>query len=398
VFTRTTAYNKILNLTKRIRVLQGGTSAGKTVAVLLYLITIAQTQKLSISIVSESLPHLKRGAIRDFLNIMREHNYYKDDEWNRTNFTYQFDNGSYIEFFNADDPQKLRGARRDILFVNEANNISYNAFEQMEVRTRLFVILDYNPVAEFWVHEELIPVHDHDFLILTYKDNEALDDNIIRAIESRKHNANWWRVYGLGQVGYNEGQVFKDWKDIEFIPEEARLVRYGLDFGYTNDPSAIVAVYKWNDAFILDEVIYNTGQSNKELANHIRHHADLTFCDMENQYQNVVETLTIADSAEPKSIDDMKRFGLRITGALKGPGSINYGIETVQNCDIYVTKRSLNIWKEQRNYLWKVDRDGKSLNVPEDQFNHSMDAIRYAIGDLKKRRSVKVFSKKPSGF
>lgn len=372
MYQPTTALMEILALKKRIKIIQGGTSAGKTIAILLYLVQRAQSEKLSISVVSESMPHLKRGAIRDFLNIMQNHNYYNPNEWNRSDSTYNFSPPyptSYIEFFSADDPAKLRGARRDILFINECNNVAHSAYEQLEVRTRLEVILDFNPVSEFWVHTEVMPHVEHDFLKLTYKQNEALDPAIIASIESRKHNKNWWRVYGLGEVGILEGQVYQNWKPLKEVPKEAQLVRRGLDFGYTNHPTAIVDIYQWNNAFILDEQEYRTGMKNPDIAKKIQ---GLPEPDM----------LVVADSAEPKSIDELKGYDINIIGAVKGPGSVDFGIQAVQDQQIFVTERSHNIWKEQRNYLWKLDKQGKPLNVPEDVFNHCMDAARYAIADI----------------
>ena len=248
MFQKTTALNKITNLKKRVRIIQGGTSAGKTIGVVLELIDLAQRDRRSISIVSECLPHLKRGAMRDFLNIMQEHRYYKESSHNKTDNIYTFETGSYIEFFPADDPLKMKGGRRDILFMNECNHVSYAAYQQLEVRTKDLVILDYNPESEFWVHTEVMPHTEHDFLKLTYKDNEALDPRIIQSIESRKHNKNWWRVYGEGEIGVKEGQVYQNWIPLDEVPDEAELKRYGLDFGYTNHPTGIVAVYVWNDA------------------------------------------------------------------------------------------------------------------------------------------------------
>lgn len=369
MFQQTQALRKILNLKRRIKVIQGGTSAGKTVAILLYLIDKAQRNELSISIVSESLPHLKRGAMRDFFSIMRTHHYYKEEFHNKTDYTYNFETGSYIEFFGADDPSKLRGPRRDVLFLNEANNLPYSAFEQLEVRTRDEIIIDFNPVSEFWAHTEVIPHMEHDFLKLTYKDNEALEPSIVQSIESRKDKPNWWKVYGLGEIGTKEGQIYPEWQQLDKIPEEAELVRRGLDFGYTNNPTAIVDIYRWNNAFILDEQEYRVGMKNGQIAQKI---LSLPH----------PETLVIADSAEPKSIDEIKAHGVRhIMPSTKGPGSVNHGIDTVLDQKIYTTKRSTNIHKENRNYLWKQDKDGNNLNVPENIFDHALDAARYALVD-----------------
>ena len=197
-FQLTTATKKILALKKRIRAIQGGTSASKTVSIVLYLINKAQSEdNLVISIVSESLPHLRRGVMQDFLLIMENHNYFKDSRWNKSEFTYQFETGSKIEFFSVDQPEKVKGARRDILFINEANNIPFETFNQLEVRTKNEVWLDWNPTNSFWFYDELLGKRDDiDHIILTYKDNEALDENIVRTLELRKGNKNWWKVYG----------------------------------------------------------------------------------------------------------------------------------------------------------------------------------------------------------
>lgn len=205
-------------------------------------------------------------------------------------------------------------------------------------------------------------------MILTYKDNEGLSQSIVNSIESRKGNKNWWAVYGLGQLGEVEGKMYKDWAIVDEIPHEARLERYGLDFGYAVDPAALVAIYYYNGGYILDEVLYQKGMSNKRLADTIL---------------NLPLALVIADSAEPKSIDELKEYGISILPAKKGQGSVNQGIQYVQDKKMSMTKRSLNLIKEYRNYLWKTDRDGNILTVPEDSFNHSMDAIRYGMDSLK---------------
>jgi phage terminase large subunit len=371
-FIETTAFRKIAGLTKRIRIIQGGTSASKTISILLYLIAYAQTDKKKTltSVVAESIPHLKRGAIRDFKNIMQEHNYWDESRWSASDSIYTFETGSQIEFFSTDNGDKLRGARRDRLFMNEANNNTFEAFEQLEVRTKEFIILDYNPTNEFWALIELKDKRDDvDFIILTYKDNEGLPPEIIATIEQRKNRANWWRVYGEGQLGEVEGRIYTNWAIIDSIPHEARLERRGLDFGYTNDPSAIVDVYYYNGGYILNEICYVKGQSNKQLAD--------TILAQEKQ------CLVIADSAEPKSIDEIRSYGVNIQPATKGQGSLNQGIQYVQDQTISMTKNSLNLIKEYRNYLWSTDKTGKTLNEPEGGLDHAMDAVRYALVSFK---------------
>ena len=377
---------------KRIRAIPGGTSASKTVSIILHLITLAQADKIPTltSIVSESFPHLKRGAMRDFLLIMKQHNYFKDSLWNKTDSTYTLETGSKIEFFSIDQPDKVRGARRDRLFINEANNIPFDAFEQLEVRTKDFIFLDWNPSAEFWYYTEVKDKrNDIEELTLTYKDNEALSQSIVDSIEQRKNRKNWWKVYGLGQLGVIEGRIYTDWKIIDEIPHEARLERYGLDFGYTNDPTAIVAIYYHNGGWILDEKVYQKGMSNKDIANTLK---------------NMEEKLVVADNAEPKSIDEISAYGLNIQPCKKGRDSVRTGIQLVQDQPISITKHSINGIKEFRNYLWMSDKNGKliSPNEPEKGNDHFLDAIRYALetlGRLKQEVSYwdRVFEHELSG-
>lgn len=368
MYSKTTALTKIQRLKKRLRIIQGGSSAGKTIAILLILIDKAQREKGKlISVVSETIPHLKRGAIRDFLSIMETHHYFKEDNWNRSDYIYTFETGSKIEFFSADSPDKVRGPRRDILFINEANNISFETYTQLAIRTNEEIYLDYNPTSQFYVHDELIPKVDHDFLIVNYKDNEALPKAIVKEIESRKGNKYFWTVYGEGQIGEVEGKIYTNWQIIDDIPHEARIERYGLDFGYTNDPTAIIAVYYYNGGYILDEITFTKGLSNKQIA-------DILLTQR--------KALTIADSAEPKSIDEIRSYGVLIQPTIKGTDSVRNGIQVVQDQQISVTKRSVNLIKEYRNYLWQTDKNGRIINEPVSLWDHCMDALRYAITSL----------------
>lgn len=324
--------------------------------------------------------------MRDFLLILKEHRYYNDNRWNKSDYTYTFETGSKIEFFSADQPGKVRGPRRDRLFVNEANNIPFETFEQLEVRTKEFIFLDWNPTNEFWFYEEVKDRRDDiDYIILTYRDNEALDQAIVASIEQRKGRKGWWQVYGEGQLGEVEGKIYRDWQIIDEIPHEARLERYGLDFGYSNDPSAIVALYYYNGGYIVDEVTFLKGLSNKQIADTLL---------------NLKQALVVADSAEPKSVDEIKSYGLNIVGAEKGKDSVSYGIQLVQDQQMSITKQSVNVIKEYRNYLWMTDKDGKILNEPEHTYSHSMDAIRYAISSIIKpeKRGVSIFKPSFVGF
>ena len=365
---RTTAINKILALKKRIKIIQGGTSAGKTFGILPCLIDkAAKKSGLEISVVAESIPHLRRGALRDFLKIMKWTNRFQEDRFNKSYLKYEFANGSFIEFFSADDSSKLRGARRDILYINECNNVTFEAYNELSIRTKRSVYLDFNPANEFWVHRELKGEDDADFIILTYKDNEGLDEGIIQQIEKNRLKAktsaywrNWWTVYGEGKVGQLQGAVFTNYKTIDRIPEEARLIGIGLDFGYSADPTAIIAVYKYNDQRILDEMTYQTGLLNSDISKILPK-----------------DVPVYADSAEPKSIADIQRYGIIIKGVTKGRDSINYGIDVMQRQNYLVTSQSTNLIKELRSYCWDKDKTGKQLNKPVDNFNHALDAVRY---------------------
>lgn len=366
---RTTAQDKIRKLRKRIRIVQGGTSSSKTFTILPLLIQYAyQKPKSEISVVSESIPHLKRGALKDFLKIMDWTDNFNPNNFNKSNLTYKFSNGSYIEFFSADQPDKLRGARRDVLFINECNNVTFESYQQLAIRTKKFIYLDFNPTNEFWVHTELMDDADSDFIILTYKDNEALAPSIVKEIEKARDKAetssywaNWWKVYGLGEIGTLEGVIFNNWQQIDSIPSEAELIGYGVDFGYTNDPTAIVEVYRWNNKRILNEICYQKQLSNSQIAKLI-----------------TTKLPAYCDSAEPKSIAELRMHGVNAYGVTKGADSIKFGIQTMQTEDYLVTKHSANIINEFRKYAWDKDkRTGETLNKPIDDFNHLIDAIRY---------------------
>lgn len=362
---------------KRLRCIPGGTSASKTISILLVLIALAQTDKepTLTSITSESFPHLRKGARRDYLNIMKGHNYYVDSRWNRTDNIYTYETGSQIEFFSADSPSKLRGARRDRLFINEANNIQFSAFEELEVRTKDFIFMDWNPTNEFWYYTDVKPSRDDvEELTLTYKDNSSLDQRIVDSIEQRKSRKGWWKVYGLGQLGEVEGRIYTGWQIIDEIPHEARLVVRGLDFGYSNDPTVIVDIYEYNGGYIIDEQMYQTGVLNKGIADLIKN-------------LDHPKTLVIADSAEPKSIDELKLLGINIIGVKKGQGSVSQGIDFVQTQKISVTKRSADTIRCYRNYLWMADKDGRLINKPEHAFSDPMDAIRYGMSCFKPLQS-----------
>jgi phage terminase large subunit len=370
VLKKTTAQSKIVALRKRVRIVQGGSSSSKTFTIIPFLIDYANKNAgKEISIVSESIPHLRRGAIRDFVKIMEWVGLMDYSAWNKSTLTYYFPNGSFIEFFSGDQPDKMRGARRDVLFVNEANNIGWETYYQLAIRTREFIYIDFNPTAEFWAHTELQNQPDVDFIILTYRDNEALEASIINEFKKAEEKAktseywaNWVKVYVNGEIGSLQGVVFDNWKPCDAIPQQARLLGYGCDFGYSNDPSTLVAVYQLNNEFYYDELIYQKGLLNSDIARLIKQHPT---------------AMIYADSAEPKSIKEIKNYGIRITATEKGADSIMHGISKMQQAPFYVTKRSLNLIKELRAYTWATDKTGATLNKPIDAFNHAIDAMRY---------------------
>lgn len=382
-----TATRKIAKMRKRIRAVAGGTSASKTISILMILIDYAQVKhdrpKL-ITIVSESFPHLEGGVMRDFQNIMKEHKYWNDDLWHGTKHIYTTEAGNEIQFTSMDTYGKAHGPRRDVLYVNECNNLDYKIVDQLITRTREFIYLDWNPSEDFWFYTEMLPNRkDIDFLTITYKDNEALDDITVAEIESHKNNKNWWTVYGLGQLGAVEGRIYTDWRIIDDIPHEARLERRGLDFGYSFDPAAIVDVYYYDGGYILDEQLYQKGMSNQALSEFIKN-------------LDKPQTMVIADSAEPKSIDEMKLYGINVLGATKGQGSLNQRINYMQSQRISVTRRSYNLIKEYRAYMWQTDKNGAIQTAPEPGNDHALDAAGYALNSTNVRTDIKAY--KPSNM
>jgi phage terminase large subunit len=369
----TTAIDKIRRIQKRKRIIQGGSSSGKTYAILTILIDkCAREPNLSVSVVSESMPHLRRGAIRDFVNIMKSTERYYEDHFNKTSLTYNFANGSYIEFFSADAPDKLKGARRDILYINECNHVSYEAYQQLSIRTHKEIYLDYNPDRQFWAITEVSYEPDAEKIILKYTDNEALSQSTIEQFQINRDKAltseywaNWCKVYIDGEVGSLEGVVFDNWSQTDYIPKEAELIGIGLDFGFTNDPTTAISVWCSDNIYYLDELFYGTNMTNGTI------NSMLQTCSVNKS------TEIWADSADPKSIKELKNYGWRIAPVTKGPDSIVWGIGIMQEQTFKVTMRSTNLIEELQNYQWVKDVNGTKTNKPIDAFNHAIDATRY---------------------
>lgn len=357
---------------------QGGTSSSKTFSILQTMYHIARREQgCLISVVSESLPHLKRGALRDFQIILEQEGVIPDSIWNKTDNIFNIGT-SRIEFFSADNPGKVHGARRDFLFLNECNNIKYPIADQLFIRTRKTIFLDYNPLSSFWVHEKIIPHSDCFFLKTTFMDNIFLDEAIIKDIIKKKNtDANWWRVYGLGEVGSIEGLIFADFEIIDELPQ-LESYGYGLDFGFSSDPTACIKVAIKNDVLYLDEILYRTHLLNSDIVNEFKVNA------IRAGYDEI-----IADSAEPKSIEEIRRAGFNIKGAIKGADSINHGIQLLKQHKLIVTKRSVNLIKELRNYKYIEDSSGQLTGKPIDDFNHAIDAIRYYVSFKKSKPSLR---------
>ena len=355
---------------------RGGTRSTKTYSALQFLVflSVGLMRKLVISVVSETLPHLKKGAIRDFEEILQREGIIasslrEDPRWNATDRIFTFASGTIIEFFSADSPGKVHGPSRDILFINEGQNIRWETANQLMIRTREFVIVDYNPTHEFWAHTELGPDPRFRQIVSTYKDNRFLTAAQIEDIEKGKKNANWWRVYGLGLTGQLEGVIYT-FDQIDTMPDPHGLVRIGgLDYGFTNSKTAGVDILAdvRRKRLYLDEMFYGSGMHNFDIIAALNAHG----------FPKKGPRL-YADCAEPKANSEIKLAGFNVWPSDKGK-EITFQISWIQGWDIYVTKTSTNLIHEFRNYLWDTDRDGNRLNHPIKEFDHAMDAFRYGV-------------------
>lgn len=364
------------------KVIQGGMSSSKTFSIMILLISYAESYPNSlVTVAGMSYNHLATGAMRDFKKIMQGTNRWDDTCFNKSAKIYTFLNGSQIEFLSCDN-MTSRGPRRDVLFVNEANGLNYETFDQLAGRTRDFVIIDYNPSAKFWAHDELVEKQKNrtSFIVLTYLDNEALSKQERENIESRKPKegeepSNWWSVYGLGQIGTLEGNVYSGWEeaDVKQFLTTGHLVRYGLDFGFSNDETAMVAIYELEDGRTgVEEVLYKKGILGSEYANIL-------------MSQNIdPSVLIVADSARPEIIAEIRRAGFRIVGADKNAGSVKRGIDRVSQRQIVYA--GANLKREYLSYAWRKKRTGEVLDEPQDGNDHLLDALRYGIDDLSKKR------------
>lgn len=382
----TKAYFKILELitshpNEDVFVVRGGQGASKTISIIQLIIQSLVSKEQEATILSSELAKMKRTVVRDYKKICKDWGILKDEtDFNKSESKHEYFNGSYLDFLGADVNDVGKGFRRDILYINEADKMDIDTAVQFISRAGL-TIIDYNPDSLFWGDDY---INENNFITLTFEDNEYLSDSEVRSIKDykikgfynidlsidklfeeknikSKYWANKWRVYGLGMVGNLDGVIFDNYETIDILPTDARLLGYGLDFGYSNDPTSIIEVYKYNDKRILNEICYNKGLSNANISKYIN-----------------TSLPCYCDSAEPKSIDELRLYRINAIAVTKGQDSINYGIQIMQENKYLVTKKSMNLIKELQKYTWDKDKKtGEGLNKPIDKFNHAIDAWRY---------------------
>lgn len=364
-------YYHVKNSSAKIQVHQGGTRSGKTYSILTALVELCYQNEGAgavITIARKTFPAIRASVMRDFFEILEREEIYNPEFHNKSEATYVLF-GNLVEFISVDQAQKIRGRKRSILFVNEANELTLEDWRQLILRTTEKIIIDFNPSDEFhWIYDHVLTRDDHEFFQTTYRDNPYLSEVVVKEIERlQEADPNYWRVYGLGERGVSRSTILTHWKQVDQIPEGWKLLNYGLDFGYTNDPTAIVAVYTDGHGFCLDEICYATGLTNSAISQTLRD-AGVARGDM-----------VVADSAEPKSIDEIHGNGFNVHPARKGRDSVRSGLDFLRSRPLLVTSRSINGIKELRNYKYKEDKNGRQLNEPVDAFNHFVDASRYAI-------------------
>jgi phage terminase large subunit len=360
-------YTHLRKSDKKIIVEQGGTRSGKTYNILLWIIFnyCYRNQGKTITIARKTFPAVRSSVMRDFFDILRKHKLYSEQYHNKSNSEYHL-NGNLIEFISLDQPQKIRGRKRDLAFLNECNELYWEDWQQILFRTTGRIIIDYNPSDSFhWIYDKVVPREDCSFLQTTYKDNPYLDESIIHEIERLKEtDEDYWRIYGLGERGMSRATIFQ----FGIVQEvSGQLLSTGMDFGFTNDPTALVKVYKKGNQLILDELLYHTNLTNQDIAH--------KFEELELNRLDVI----YADSAEPKSIEELHRLRWNVKPTAKGADSIMAGIDMLKRYELKVTANSLNLIKEMQNYKWTEDKNGNLLNKPVDNFNHAIDAVRYAV-------------------
>ena len=377
------SYYDCKNCDTRIQIHQGGTRSGKTYSICQALIGWCVENKNAgwvITIIRKTMPSLKASVMRDFFQILENEGWYSQANHNKSSSQYNLF-GNMIEFVSIDQPARIRGRKRHIAFLNECNELTFEDFTQTILRTSEIMIMDFNPSDVFsWIYDKVMTRKDASFFKSTYLDNPFLDENTIKEIEYLKlTDANYWRIYGLGERGLNIAAIFPHYNQVDDIPERAKFVSFGLDWGFTNDATALISVYKDGLDLYVQEHLYETGLTNNDLSRKMR--------DIGIERKEI-----IADSAEPKSITELSRQGFLIKGAKKGPDSIRLGIDVMKRHRIYITNESINLIKEMQSYKWKTDRNGNQINEPESGNDHAIDALRYVcLNKLMENYSGKYF-------
>ena len=369
-----TQFYQTVNSDKRIIVHQGGSRSGKTYAICQYLIYLLTTRKkkLIITIARKTLPALKGSVFRDFMEIAEKVGISYFAEINKADLTFKYKN-HLVEFISLDNEMKVRGRKRTHCFLNEANEFYLEDFNQLSLRTTEKMILDFNPSDVLhWIYSDICTRDDCDTYITTFEDNAFLDPEIKKEIlRMKEKDADRWRVYGLGErATFKEGQIFDNWQWIdykEFLDKEHCEVAYGLDFGFSNDPTTIVEVRRKNDRLFVHELLFRKGLTNQDIFEEIKK-------------LGLEEEIIICDSAEPKSIEELRRLGAYCKPSQKGKGSVLNGIQVIKEYNVFASKQSKNLLQEYQYYIWDSNRDGKSINkIKQNGMDHLMDALRYAV-------------------
>ena len=376
----------------RIACNQGGTRSGKTYNIIILLISVCMNPArfgftdlsgaMSVSVVSQTLPHLRKGAIRDFLRIMKEYSLYDENSYNRTSQVYTFPNGNYIEFFSADDDKKVRGPGRKILFINEANTVSKDIFIQLNLRTENKIIIDYNPADLYcWIYDDIIPRKDCMFIKSSYLDNiDFLGKEQVEEIEMLKsQDENYWKIYGLGERGTSENIIYNNWSVVSTLPQKIDETIYGLDFGF-NNPTALVKISLCDKEPYLQELLYHTKLTNSQLIDKLKEleisPTDFIYC----------------DNTEPNRIEEICYGGF---AAIPADKSVKDGIDYVKRLKLKILEDSQNIIKEIKSYRWKQSSNSvRSENILDEpvKFNdHILDAARYALYTHSKQAELRIW-------
>lgn len=358
---------------------QGGTSSTKTFSTLQFLVILALKKKYEIDIVGLTQGHLKSGVLLDMPKVMKQFGLNFYNHFSKTGKNLEFEGGGTINFISVDTIGKAHGGRRDILYLNEANHLNYKIAQQLIIRTREKIFVDFNPTQRFWVHDEILENEKEKAVLIksTYKDNLFLEKEIIKALEARMKDENFWRVYGLGETGFSEGRVFNNVEVKDFDKNSFARFYNGIDWGFSTDPFAFIRCAIENDKLYITDEIYSTNLLNKDSIPLVKSIAG-------NEY-------VICDSSEPKSISEYICGGINAAGAKKGKGSIETGIKFLQSFSkIYIHPNCKNAQKEFFNYSFKKNFDGEILPIPEDTNNHLIDALRYALEDMTGRDTISV--------